>query len=485
MKRFVSILILLVLLVLGLWAGSAYWFGMKAEQQYHAVLQQASQSQYVKFINESYSRGFCQSQAKTLLEVQLPLGTTGETRTYKIPLLQDITHGPYPLGRLGDSQRPWQPVMAVIETKLAPGSELQAQFAELWTQVPELATVRDYTVIYLDGKGEERFAIPAFQRSIGKDEPVAITWKGLSLQADFTADFKTVSGSFTMPGSEARGKELALRLGEVKSTFTTNEGISGLWLGDGSFSLAILDLTLDQETGPQSLLLQGLSANTSTKASGDNINSMVALRTELVKVDGTQYGPGVFEMEFRNFDAPSLAKLQESLREEQAQPGQQSAETTQMKTLARYMEILPGLLKKSPEIEIKQCDLKTSLGDFTGKARIAFDGTKAGAVQNLLALATALTAQAEVKIGEGLLRSALTGMLEGDVVAEWEESEGEAPNEEEVRVLVAARVDEQLAALTAQNLLVKEGETYTISARYEGGQIIINGRPLSLQDLVQ
>ena len=485
MKRFVSILMLLVLLVLGLWVGLAYWFGMKAEQQYHALLQQASESQYAKFVNESYSRGFFQSQAKTILEVQLPSGTAGEVQNYKIPLLQDITHGPFPLAKLGDSQRPWQPVMAIIETRLEPGSALQTQFAEWWSQVPELATVRDYTVVYLDGKGEERFAIPAFQRTVGKEEPVAITWKGLSLQADFTADLKTLSGSFRMPGSEARGRDQALRLGEVKLDFAAKEGVSGLWLGDASFSLASFDLTYDEGSGPQSMLLQGLSANTSTKASGDLINSMIALRTELLKLDDTHYGPGAFEIEFRNLDAPSLTKLQESLREEQAQPGQQSGKAAELKTLSRYMEVLPGLLKKSPEIEISQCNLKTSLGDFTGKARITFDGTKAGTVLNLLTLPTALTANAEVKIGEGLLRSVLIGMLEDDVVAEWEDSEEEAPNEEEIRDLVAARVEEQLADLTARNLLLKEGETYASSLRYEGGQIMLNGRALSLQDLVQ
>lgn len=497
MKRLVAVLVLLVLLGVGLWVGSAYWFGVKAEQQYHALLHQASEWQYLKCVNTNYQRGLFKSQAETVIEVELPPGTNGEIQTFKIPLAQEIIHGPFPFGNFPNGQRSWQPVMAIIETRLAPGSELQTLFAELWTQVPELASARDYTVIYLDGKGEERLVIPAFQNSFGKEEPIAVTWQGLSFQADFTADFKAFSGSLTMPGSELRGGEASLRLGEVKAAFATKEGISGLWLGDASGSLATLEFSLQQDTGLQSFLLQGFNASTATTASGDTLNSQVAIRTELVKVDGTQYGPGVFEMELRNLDAPSLAKLQQSLREQPIKPGQQPAEAAQMKTLATLMEILPGLLKKSPEIEIKQLDLKTSRGDFTGKARVGFDGTKAGSIQNLTALATALTAQAEVKIGEDLLRHALTAMLQGDVAAEVEEQEEETsdeesegleravPTEEEIRALVAKRVDEQLASLTAQNLLVKEDGTYGSSARYEGGQMILNGRPLSLQDLVQ
>jgi len=167
-----------------------------------------------------------------------------------------------------------------------------------------------------------------------------------------------------------------------------------------------------------------------------------------------------------------------------------------MKMLARYMEILPALLKKSPEIEIKQLTLKTSLGDLTGTARLAFDGTKAGAVQDVLALITGLTVQVDVKIGEGLLRNALTGIMEAEVLAELEELETEIPDEEsdelastlpgqeEIRALVAERIDEQLAALTEQKILVKEDRTFSAKASYEGGQITLNGRPLSLQDLI-
>jgi uncharacterized protein YdgA (DUF945 family) len=484
-KKIVAVVVILVLAGVALWGGTTYWFGVKAEEQYRALLQQTSQWPSLKFVNESYHRGFCRSQARTVMELQLSLGPAGETQSLKIPLAQDITHGPFPLGNLPDGQSPLKPVIAIVETRLAPGTELQDRLAEIWKQVPELASLRDCTVIYLDGRGEERLVLPAFQRTFGEEQAIAVTWKGLFFQTDFAADLKAFSGSLSIPGSDVRGKELELHLGEVKSTFTSQEGISGLWLGDATFSLAGFEFTSGPETGAPSMALRDFKVSATSKASGDSISSAVTIRTEQLTLNGTQYGPGVFDVEFRNLDAPSLAKLQQALREEQGQPRPQSEEEAQLKTLAKYMEILPGLLKKSPEIEIRQFDLKTSLGDFTGKAKIAFDGTKAGAIQNLMALTTALTAQVDVKIAEGLLRSGLSGVLKGDVIAEWEELEEGAPDEEAVAEIVAARVDEQLATLTAQNLLVKEDGTYTSSARYEGGQIILNGRPLSLQELAQ
>lgn len=497
MKKLVSILAILLLLIAGLWGGAAYWFGVKAEQHYHTLLQQASEFQYLRFVSESYNRGFFQSQARTVMEIILPPDSTGETQPLKFTLVQDVTHGPFPLGKFPDHQGQFTPAIAVIETRLAAGSELQGRAAEFWNQIPELGALRDYTIIYLDGNGEERFIIPSFQRAFGKADPVTVDWKGLSLKTNFTADFKGFTGSFNMPAMDVRGKEFDLRITEAKSSFNTQEGISGLWLGEASFTLASLDFTINQELGPQTLLLAGFYMSTSTKASGENINSIITLRTEQLRLDDTQYGPGIFEMDFRNIDAASLAKLQQAIREEHAQASQQPTEAAPMMNFARYLEVLPGLLKKSPEIEIKQFDFKTSLGDFTSKARIAFDGTKSDAALNPLTVATALTAQAELKIGEGLLRSVIAGVMkdrlaekgqeiEEDQEADDEdEAEEEALEDEQIDQIASAKTDEQLEALIVQGFLVKGNGTYTAKARYEGGQIVLNDRPLSLQDLLQ
>jgi 5-methylthioadenosine/S-adenosylhomocysteine deaminase len=131
------------------------------------------------------------------------------------------------------------------------------------------------------------------------------------------------------------------------------EGVSGLSLGDASLSLADLEFAENQEAKPNTFHLRGFNVHTSNKAAGDNINSLLAIRTDQMKLEDVQYGPGVFELEFRNLDAASIAKLQKMLGEVDTQPQQQqSEEATEMLNLAKYGEILAGLLRKSPEIEI-------------------------------------------------------------------------------------------------------------------------------------
>jgi uncharacterized protein YdgA (DUF945 family) len=484
-RRRVLTIIIVLLTVAGLWGGTTYWFGVKAEQQYGVMLQQASQIQVLKFVNESYSRGFSDSKARTVVEIQLPLGTAAENRPLQAILVHNITHGPFPLGKSADTKGPFRPVMALIETSIIFSPEAQSRLAELWTQIPEIASMRDSTVIYLDGSGEERLFIPAFQRTFGNQEKVAVDWKGLSFQADFTADLRAFKGSVGVPGVAVSGKDFDVRIENLRSAFNTHESLSGLWLGEASFALAGLDFTSKLEPKSQSMFLRGFNVNTSSKASGDVINSSVAVRTEQLKLDEVQTGPGVLEMEFRNLDATSLARLQQAIREEHARPRQQSAEAGKAMAFVRYMEILSGLLKKSPEIEVTKLDVKTALGDFTGKAKIAFDGTKLESSPNLLTLALALSAQAECAAGEDLLRSMATAIMKDQIIGEFQEPDGTAPSDTEVDEIASARVDEQLEELMAQGILVRENGNYKASASYQAGQMVLNGRPLSLQNLLQ
>jgi uncharacterized protein YdgA (DUF945 family) len=484
MKKLFSVVMFLLFLVVAVWLSATHWSGIKTEEQYHAFLRQASQWQYLKLVNESYDRGLLESKARTIVEIDQPSGAAAGDQPIRLTLAHKITHGPFPVST-PDKKWRFQPLMAIIETTLVISTETRTRLAELYAQIPELASTRDYTIIYLDGHGEQHLSIPAFQHTLGDKEKVAVVWKGLSLQVNFAADLKGFSGSLSIPGLEAAGTDINLKIEDIKSTFDSHEGISGLALGDASFHVAGLDFAAKQEKAPLALLIRAFNVQTSSKASGDVINCLFALKADQLTIDGNQYGPGIFELELRNLDAASLASLQQMLGERPAQTVRQSPEAAQMAMLARFGEILPGLLRKSPEMELRQLDLKTTMGDFSGKAKIAFDGTQPGSTQNLLALATALTAEAEFTVGERLLRHALLSTMKEKLIERRKEHQGKAPNDQDVDAGASAGIDEQLNTLTAQNILVKSDGEYRASASYKAGQMVLNGRPLSLQDLMR
>jgi uncharacterized protein YdgA (DUF945 family) len=493
MKKSVVIVVVLLLVVVGVWGGATYWFGLKTEQQYQMLLQKASQSRHLKFVNESYQRGFLSSKARSIMEIQPTPGVTPGDQPIKLTLDHEITHGPFPIiqSAQGDSQ--FKPLMAVFDTKIVLPPETQAQFKELLAQVPEIGSIRDRTTLYLDGNGEEKFVVPPLKRTFGDENKVAVDWKGLTLQVNFTGDLKGFKGTLSVPGLEVVAKDINLKVKEVKSAFNMQEGIGGLSLGEASLSLADLEFAENQDAKAAAFHLRGFNANTSNKAAGDNINSLLAIRTDQMKLEDVQYGPGIFELEFRNLDAASIAKLQKMLREANTQPQQQqSDEAMELLNLAKYGEIVAGLLRKSPEIEITRFDLKTTEGDFTAKAKVTFDGTKAGPDFNILALTNAIAAQADCQVGERLLRRLISATMKDKIIAEMKEKSGdddselesELPDEKELNALVSSAVEEQLQALMQQGLLQKANGEYRSSASYKAGQIVLNGRPLSLQELM-
>jgi uncharacterized protein YdgA (DUF945 family) len=486
-KKIISIVVVLLILASGLWAGGTYWFGLETEKRYHALLQQASDAQFLKFTNQSYSRGFAASKAQTVMEFQIPPSADGKDQSLKITLAHDITHGPFPLGKSSDGSLLLKPLMAIIETRVVVSPEFRSTLEQLYGQIPEIGSMRDYTLIHLDGGGEENFTIPAFQHTFGKEEKFTVDWKGLFLQFSFSPDLKGFKGSWNIPGLEIGGKGGELKVGRMKSTFDVYEAISGLSLGDVSFGLESVEILDRQEAAkPSSLLMRGFSINVSNKVSGDIVNGIMAVRTDQLKLDDMRYGPAVFELALRNLDAASMARVQQIARETQAQLPPKSAGAIDMQLmLAKYAEILPGLLKKSPELEITQLSVKTAEGDFTGQAKIAIDGTKAENTQNLLMMINAITAQAELKVGERLLHSVARMTMKDKIIAEKQEQDGIAPTDQEIGAAASAVLNEQLQGLTAMNLIVKENDSYSAKASYKAGEVVLNGRQLPLQDLMK
>ena len=195
-----------------------------------------------------------------------------------------------------------------------------------------------YTVIYLDGEGRGAVRHTRFSAHFRQGGASSRHLEGTALPGRLHRRFESHFRFSPYAGGGGAWERIraAPRGSEVHLHHPKRASAACGW-AISAFSLANLEFTLDQETGPQSLLLRGFRADTATKASGDTLNCLVTLRTEQLKLDDTQYGPGVFELELRNLDAPTLARLQQELKEEQAQPRQESSEAAQMKTLSRYL----------------------------------------------------------------------------------------------------------------------------------------------------
>jgi uncharacterized protein YdgA (DUF945 family) len=491
MKKVVSIVMVLVFLATALFAGTTFWLGVQAKQQYYDILRQASQSMYIHLANESYDRGFLRSKARTVVKIpDLRGGLSEDAQEEREALLEftlvhDIKHGPFSLGESSDGKRELKPALAVIETGIEFSPRSQVKMKEIVSELPEIASMKNYTTLSLAGNGETRLVIPPLHRTVGKDEKVAVNWKGLIANMAFTADLKGFTGSLSTPSLEAVGDDAAIKMKGLASTFDTHEGISGLFLGDASFDLAHLEFAEKKNGQGKQFSMDGLKMRTSSQALTDTVNYSMTVQIDRVMTDDTPYGPGGCELELRKLDAATLAKLQQVFQELQAQFPQRSPQEINQMMVAKYAEILPELVKKSPEIEITRLTLKTTDGDFWGKAKIVFDGTNAAAISNPLFLLSAVTAHAELTITDGLLKRIYESSHKKEIMAAIKQGRREPLSDEQVQALASAECKKRLEALVAQNILMYEDGHYKASADYQQGRVTLNGRPLTLQDLMQ
>jgi uncharacterized protein YdgA (DUF945 family) len=488
-KIIVGIVVALILLS-AMWAGATHWFAVRAEEQYKAILEQASEAGQVKslrFVNESYHRGFWVSKARTAVTLQHPAIASQEMAPVRFTLDHEIYHGPFPLGaKFPEGQVRWKPCMAFMETRMVLDPDAQSKLKELFEKIPELASMRNYTLIHLDGSGEDHFIIPAFQYTYDDKDSATIGWKGLFLRMDFSSDLKRFNGTVRMPGLQVSAKDVDLKLQTMQHTFRMQQGAHGLWLGEAAFDVPNFDFVPKEENGEfHMVLVQGLKMRTTAGASDEAITYGLALEAGEILIDGSRYGPGAFQMEIRNLDAASVVRLQGTANRVEGADPSLSAEALQEKLQAEYLDILAAMLKTSPEVEITRMELKTPFGDFAGTGKVTVEGDKWKSSPDLSQLPSALTADVQVKAGEDLVKRAVSNIIKGQILAHGGEGMGKGLAEGLMDTMASSMAAEQLQSLAAQNVLVLDNGVYSLHATFDAGQTVLNGRPLQLQDFMQ
>jgi uncharacterized protein YdgA (DUF945 family) len=489
-KRIIAIVIGLLFVGAVLLGATAYWFGAQAEKEYRALLQQGSQLGVVKLTTESYQRGLFSSTARTLVAIGEPAAAGGDagkgaTEPVRFTLVHDIKHGPIVLSLAPGEKRPGKLMLGMIVTRVALSPEIQNQVQELLGKPLDLVPLENTTTFYLGGNGESRFVIPAFHQVVGKDEKVTINWDGLTSEVTFTAGFTGMTGKLSAPGLEVVGNDGVFKMKGMASTLDFHEGVAGLFLGKGDFTVAQIELAEQKKEGSERYSLHSFKLESSSQAAGDIVNTSLTMRAERAAAGDTPYGPGVFVLEMRKIDAASLAKLQQLARQAQGQGGQSSQGDQGQLVLAQAMEIFAGLLKKSPEIEINQLSVKTGKGELLGKAKIVFDGNKGVSFDNPLTLLNAVSAQAEASVDEALLMDIVEAIQRSELSGAAGADDGPEDSEEDMRTQAQAMASELLQNLEAQNLIVHANGKYSASASYEPGKVVLNGRPVPLQELMQ
>ncbi len=484
MKKAIGVGIALILIILGVWLGGAYYFGVQGEHFFTGAIQDASTATNFNVVNEGYHRGVLVSHARTPVEIKIP-SQTGENKqeaaenpnansVVRFVLVHDVYHGPFPLTSKLYKAKYWpKPVMAVIETRIEIDPETYEPLKLAFQKIPELSGAKNSTVVTLGSDGEAVFEIPPFTRDIqdsNSGESVNVAWKGLTGLFAFKPQQGVCTGSLHAPALDITAKDGVLAFGGMESSVDMHRGASGLFVGDSMCGIADIHFVNKAEAQPMEFSVANLRMKSAGKETGPDIDFSLILEMDHLLANGASWGPGGLELQLRKIDAASLVKLRSALQELQSKRSGIS-EDELLKTMGeQFTQLGPGLLKDSPELELKRMDLKTDKGDFSGTAKFGFEGLDPKDAGNIITLATSLYATAEVSIAETLFHGLLVNALN---VADSTEAE------------VQATTDQKVNELLQEKILVREGQTLKAAAAYKGGVLTLNGVELPLLNLFQ
>lgn len=473
MRKLLAALLLLILVLSGAYCAASYWVGAQAQKQYEILLAQVSRPNSVEIATTKYDRGIFLSTAQTSVTVTLQ----GKEEPLNFTLVNTIQHGPLAMLSNPHATRRFQPVQAVITTRLAPAAENGNMVRKALEEVPELASSEIWTVLYLDGSGESYADVPAFQKKFKDAQGVetSLDWGGFHSRSHFDIALNEGTGTFNAPWIKLNEKGEWLNVRETRGEFSARADRNDVTVGDMSIACKGVDFTSGDGNVP--FRLEGPGIETGSGGTGDTVNGFVRFHFDKLAAAGGTYGPFSMELEARKLDAAALSRFQKNLKEIGA--SEKSGRDVTKALNSCYMQLLTGLAAKSPEIELKELRLGSDKGDFTATAKIVVAGSGFSLDNPILLLLSGISANADVFVAEPLLSFAVEKSLTGALKVEG------GPSDEEAASLAKQRTAKTIEQLLAQNYLVRDGASLKVSAAYKAGRITVNGRKIPVTDLLK
>jgi uncharacterized protein YdgA (DUF945 family) len=463
MRKLLVIVPVICLVLVVAYGAASYWVGGLALKQHDHLVSEVNGSNYLEASTRSYERGLFKSRSVTTFTSS----RLKDLEPVRFSIVSTVHHGPFVFLENPHLKLGLRPVLAVVRMRLAPGDSSEALKKVLET-IPELESSEALTVLSFDGSAESFFDVPSFQKTFPDDKggQVQVDWGGLTAKSKFDAPAGRIAGSCGAPSLQITGQDGMLRIKDIKGELNSNPGIKGISVGSTVFSIGSIE-GADKDKASFNLTSFGIKAQSGV--SGDAIDGSVLISFDKLNANGFAMGPFVLEFESRKLDAEVLSRLQKLVPElqKQAERKTRDAEEALQK---QAVQVVTDLLAKSPEFEIKQLRVRTSKGDLSGRAKLAFSSAGLGPPGNILALLGGMDASAELQVSESLFM----------LIAENALRDNSAPKPEQA---AKESADGLVKGLMAANILISENGSFKSRATYRHGALTVNGRKPDLSNL--
>ncbi|MCK4507508.1 MAG: YdgA family protein [Desulfuromonadales bacterium] len=494
-----GILLSVVVFMTIAWCGITYVVGSKAENYYFEMLEQSSQFGFVTFTNQNYERGFLQSKAETLMEINFPgiqIPEEGEMagereaevteRTFQLVFEHVFYHGPFPSSSGPASRYGSGPAIALVETKLKRFSPDQEGLENLLEEIPELKDSIEISRIRLDGTTDSLLEIPAFEYSL---EDGKISAGGLKAEVVYSLVSGAVSGSYDMQSVEfSMPEDGSMSWQGLSGEFDLEKVLPMLYVGAYKAVVGEMEMTIphfDDESSPFTMEEMVMTSNSSFDGKMVNIEQNSTFGG--IYIEGEKYGPLVIDAEMKNLDAQALSDFQQQIIAIYKDASSLDPDALAGMVLPMYLDLFGKLLAGDPEMNIKKFSLVTPKGDAEGSFNLKFSGIEEVSFDDpmmLLQYVQNVDASADLSLDEELVRTimlekAKSSINEQVAVARLLE-QGLDLSDEQIEKEAMQQYEQQLAILLAQNYIVREEGKLKTSMTFKQGELMVNGQVLPI-----
>ncbi|KTD18185.1 YdgA family protein [Legionella jordanis] len=489
MKKFIGLVIILAVLVLG----SYYGMGYLTEKKVRESLDFVNRSNGIAAKIIEYKRGWFTSTAVFNWILHVPEQTVennGQTQTipaqdYSMQMPVTIYHGPIIFANKGVKFG-----LGYAHTDLTMPPQYMQQFNSLFTGESTKPTmVIDFFVSYL-GNSSIDMSVPAF-KLFAKEGNSIFEWRGLSTTTNLSPHMDKVGGNITLEGLTFKKDQINSKVSTVTSEYNLHRTDKGLFLGDASLSFPSF-VVMD---GDQKLFELGqFDIHSDSDIDNNLFNSHFKASVDKIIANNKTYGPGNLELSIRNLDADALARLNE-----EAQKIQQGTDAERQRAMLAMLPELPKLFSKGAEFELT--DMNFAMPEGTVEGNMLLSLPKNGNLANPFELMQKIQGNGKLKVPAVVVRQLVTESIKQKMMAPQQGQQDQqtqqesdqsiaqqvqpqnastaqaAANSTDVSQQAVALADKQLAALVQNGVLVKQGNDYVIEVSLNQGQLSINGKP--------
>lgn len=474
MKKIVSILLGIMLLLVAAYSTGAWYLGSQIELAVNEPYKQIASMPYVKIVKREYRRGVFTSEETVTFELfgdmlrfmeqaqqRSAAGNPGAGaapgeafKPIRLTVHSHIKHGPLPDGK--------NPAVAIVDSEVEADERFKPALAKVLGDKSPL-TAR--TVYRYEGDGESVVTSPAFVAMLpAPDVSGKLSWEGVKATIRFAKDF----ASYTMQGEApklefAGGKGEHMMVAGMRFDLTSERVFEDEpLLRSGKQKFTIAQASIDGPVfGGTPFVIKQATYDVDMPVNGEFIDIVAKLGVQDALIGEDNFGPAHYDFSLKRLHARTVAQLQRAMMQMYSDPAAMNAGADPAAALGPLAKPALKLLEYNPEISLDRISFTSPQGEVLVAARAKFNDVKPEDLKQPPILMAKIDASADIVLPEGLL------MMPFGIKADSAEA---------MQTQMQMR-QKQIAALAAQGYIQRDGTMVRARLEFRKGELTINGKP--------